>query len=179
MLGACLVGAVGIVAIALDGGEDGAVVGWLALAGGLGSAATFAVLVHPLEAASPRGVAAADGRLLGLPRRRARARAGAPPRRTRPAGRTRASGSPCSRSGSSSPGSSTLVYAVLLRHVTAQAAGVLTFLEPVAGVLLAWALLDERPGAATLVGGALVARRGIAVVLLEPAEARVADARQG
>ena len=41
-------------------------------------------------------------------------------------------------------GLSTLVYATLLRRVTAQAAGVLTFLEPVAGVLLAWAIVEAR-----------------------------------
>jgi drug/metabolite transporter (DMT)-like permease len=63
--------------------------------------------------------------------------------------------------------------------VTAQAAGVLTFLEPVAGVLLAWALVDQRPGAATLLGGALVLAAGIVVVLLEPAATRVADAPAG
>jgi len=76
-------------------------------------------------------------------------------------------------------GVSTLLYATLLRHVTAQAAGVLTFLEPVAGVLLAWALIDERPGAQTLAGGALVLAAGVGVVLLEPGETRVADAPGG
>jgi drug/metabolite transporter (DMT)-like permease len=76
-------------------------------------------------------------------------------------------------------GLSTLVYVTLLRHVTAQAAGVLTFLEPVSGVALAWLLLDERPGTATFVGGALVLAAGIVVVLLEPGEASVADAPGG
>jgi drug/metabolite transporter (DMT)-like permease len=76
-------------------------------------------------------------------------------------------------------GLSTLVYATLLRRVTAQAAGVLTFLEPVAGVLLAWAILEQRPGTATLAGGALVLAAGLVVVLLEPVEARVADAPAG
>ena len=76
-------------------------------------------------------------------------------------------------------GVSTLLYATLLRHVTAQAAGVLTFLEPVAGVLLGWALVDQRPGALTLAGGALVLAAGIVVVVLEPAETRVADAPAG
>ena len=76
-------------------------------------------------------------------------------------------------------GISTLVYATLLRQVSAQAAGVLTFLEPVAGVALAWALLSEEPGAATLVGGALVLAGGVAVVLLDPSEPRVADAPAG
>jgi drug/metabolite transporter (DMT)-like permease len=76
-------------------------------------------------------------------------------------------------------GISTLVYATLLRHVSAQAAGVLTFLEPVAGVALAWVLLSQEPGAATLVGGALVLAGGVAVVLLDPSEPRVADAPAG
>ena len=67
-------------------------------------------------------------------------------------------------------GISTLVYAVLLRHVTAQAAGILTFLEPVAAVFLAWVLLDESLAPQAIVGGALVLLAGIAVVALEPAE---------
>ena len=53
-------------------------------------------------------------------------------------------------------GFATLVYAALLRHVTAQAAGILTFLEPVSAVFLAWALLDESLSPQALVGGALV-----------------------
>jgi drug/metabolite transporter (DMT)-like permease len=76
-------------------------------------------------------------------------------------------------------GVSTLLYTTLLRRVTAQAAGVLTFLEPVAGVLLAWALVAERPGWATLAGGALVLAAGVAVVVLEPTTARVAEAPAG
>jgi drug/metabolite transporter (DMT)-like permease len=76
-------------------------------------------------------------------------------------------------------GLSTLLYARLLRHVTAQAAGILTFLEPVSAVLLAWALVDEPLGPYTLVGGALVLVAGIAVVTLEPAETRVTEAAAG
>jgi drug/metabolite transporter (DMT)-like permease len=41
----------------------------------------------------------------------------------------------------------------------------------VSGVFLAWLLLEQEPGAATLVGGALVVSAGIAVVILEPADA--------
>ena len=113
----------------------------------------------PLEAAPQRGDPAAHGRVLGLPRRRDRRRAGAPARRRvlpDDAGEWGA----VLLLGIVFTGVSTLVYAMLLRHVTAQAAGVLTFLEPVAAVLLAWAILDERPGAATLVGGALVVAAG-------------------
>jgi drug/metabolite transporter (DMT)-like permease len=76
-------------------------------------------------------------------------------------------------------GLSTLVYASLLRRVTAQAAGVLTFLEPVAGVVLGWLILEQRPGPATLAGGALVLAAGLLVVLFEPSAARVADAPAG
>jgi drug/metabolite transporter (DMT)-like permease len=76
-------------------------------------------------------------------------------------------------------GVSTLVYVVLLRRVSAQAAGVLTFLEPVAGVLLGWSLVSEEPGGWTLAGGALVLAAGLVVVLLEPSETRIADAPGG
>ena len=73
----------------------------------------------------------------------------------------------------------TLLYARLLRHVRAQTAGILTFLEPVSAVLLAWVLLDDPIGPVTLVGGALVLAAGIAVVTLEPTEGRVTDAAAG
>ena len=76
-------------------------------------------------------------------------------------------------------GLSTLVYATLLRHVTAQAAGVLTFLEPVSGVALAWLLLDERARHGDSSAALLVLAAGIVVVLLEPADASVADAPGG
>ena len=42
-------------------------------------------------------------------------------------------------------GLSGLLYLTLLGHVTAQAAGVLAFIEPVSASLLAWALLDQTP----------------------------------
>ncbi len=76
-------------------------------------------------------------------------------------------------------GLSTLLYAGLLRYVTAQAAGILTFLEPVAAVALAALLLDEPLGTRTLVGGALVLAAGLAVVALEPGGAAVTEAPAG
>jgi drug/metabolite transporter (DMT)-like permease len=76
-------------------------------------------------------------------------------------------------------GFSTLLYAGLLRRVTAQAAGILTFLEPVAAVLLAALFLDESVSARTVAGGALVLLAGIAVVALEPADAPVTEAPAG
>lgn len=175
VLGACLVGGVGIAAIALDaGGADG---GPAAIAAGLGSAATYAALVilaKRLVAAVPPltvafwdclvGTAAVAPVLLVAER--------ALPHGSGEWGAVLALGIVFT-------GASTLVYAALLRRVTAQAAGALTFLEPVAGILLGWAILEQRPGAATLTGGVLVVGAGIVVVVREPAEARVADAPAG
>jgi DME family drug/metabolite transporter len=68
------------------------------------------------------------------------------------------------------------VYITLLGHVSAQAAGVLAFLEPVSAALLAWAILDEPLGGAVLLGGALVLASGVAVVLREPPDAAPIEA---
>jgi len=76
-------------------------------------------------------------------------------------------------------GLATLAYAALLRHVTAQAAGILTFLEPVAAVFLAWILLGESLAPRAILGGALVLLAGIAVVALEPTEQRISEAVAG
>lgn len=177
VLGACAVGAVGIASIALDqtgvGGASPA-----AVAAGLGSAATYAALVvlskRLLASAMPAltvafwdclfaTVAVAPVLLL--------------------AGRVVPTGpgewSAVLALGVAFTGVSTLVYAALLRRVTAQTAGVLTFLEPVAGVLLGWAILEQQPGSWTLVGGVLVVAAGLAVVVLEPAVARVGEAPAG
>jgi DME family drug/metabolite transporter len=177
VLGACLVGAVGIAAIALDEGGDAGVSAWAVVAG-LGSAATYAALVivskRLLAAATPPLTVAFWDCLVGtlavvpvllLADHVIPADAG--------------EWAVALALGVVFTGLSTLVYATLLRRVTAQAAGVLTFLEPVAGVLLAWSILEQRPGTATLVGGVLVLSAGIAVVLLEPADARVAEAPAG
>ena len=63
------------------------------------------------------------------------------------------------------------LYIVLIRRVTAQAMGVLAYLEPVSAALLAWAILGEGLGWAEAAGGVLVIAAGIAVILYEPAEA--------
>ncbi len=73
-------------------------------------------------------------------------------------------------------GLSTLAYVTLLRRVTAQAAGLLTFLEPVAAVLLAAVLLDEQLTTGVVAGGLLVLAAGVAVVWLEPADGPVSEA---
>ena len=72
---------------------------------------------------------------------------------------TRRSGVLCSSSALSSRASQRSPTLALLRHVTAQAAGILTFLEPVSAVVLAWALLDESLPRKAIVGAALVLRR--------------------
>jgi drug/metabolite transporter (DMT)-like permease len=63
------------------------------------------------------------------------------------------------------------LYIVLIRRVTAQAMGVLAYLEPVSAALLAWVILGEELGWAQVLGGALVVAAGVAVVLYEPVDA--------
>jgi drug/metabolite transporter (DMT)-like permease len=176
VLGAAAVGAAGVVLIALDADRSGGSP-W-AVAAGLGSAATYAALVILskrllLADTPPLTVAFWDclvGALVVAP---ALLVAG----RVLPA--DTGEWAAVLALGILLTGVSTLVYVTLLRHVSAQAAGVLTFLEPVAGVLLAWALVSEAPGATTLLGGALVLAAGLAVVLLDPTETRIADAPVG
>jgi drug/metabolite transporter (DMT)-like permease len=64
-----------------------------------------------------------------------------------------------------------LAFVAALRHVHAQDAAVLAYLEPVSSVLLAWALLGEDPSPRTLAGGALVLAAGLATVWVAPATA--------
>lgn len=175
-LAAAAVGAVGIALVGF-GGDGGPASSW-AIAAGLGSAATYAALVvlskRLLLAATPPLTIAFWDCLVG-------AIAVAPlllvADRVVPDGP--GEWGAVLALGVFLTGFSTLAYVALLRRVTAQAAGVLTFLEPVTGVLLAWALLSETPGAATLVGGALVLAAGLAVVLLTPSETVVAEAPAG
>jgi drug/metabolite transporter (DMT)-like permease len=63
-----------------------------------------------------------------------------------------------------------------LRDVTAQAAGLLAYVEPVSAALLAWAILGEPIGWEVAVGGLAVLTGGALVVLLEGAEAPAPDA---
>lgn len=167
VLGALAAGAVGIVLVALDGGLSGGAASADAVACGLGSAATYAALVliskrllqarvHPLTVAAwdcavgalvLAPVALVAGRVL--------------PEGAEEWGAVLLLGVVLT-------GLSTLAYAALLRHVSAQSAGVLTFLEPVSGTLLAWWLLEQRPGGATALGALLVLAAGVAVVVLGP-----------
>jgi drug/metabolite transporter (DMT)-like permease len=63
-----------------------------------------------------------------------------------------------------------LCFVWLLRKVTAQAISTLGYLEPVAAALLAWAILGQELGWAVLVGGMLIIGAGLLVILYEPAE---------
>jgi drug/metabolite transporter (DMT)-like permease len=178
VLGACLLGAAGITAIALDQGGEGDSPSLATVAAGLGSAVTYAALVilskRLLAAATPPLTVAFWDCLVGTA-------AVAPvlflADRVVPSGGEE--WAVALALGVVFTGVSTLIYATLLRRVAAQSAGVLTFLEPVAGVLLAWVILEQRPGAATLAGGALVIAAGLVVVLLEPAGTPVAEAPAG
>ena len=68
------------------------------------------------------------------------------------------------------------LYIGLLRRVTAQAIGVLAYIEPVSAALLAWAILGEQLSWQVVVGGTLVILGGLAVVLLEPEDAAAPEA---
>ena len=68
-----------------------------------------------------------------------------------------------------------LIWLTLLRHVTAQAMGFLSYLEPVSASFLAWLLLGQRLGLAVAAGGALVLAAGLIVILAEPAESAVGE----
>lgn len=68
------------------------------------------------------------------------------------------------------------LYVSLLRRVTAQAIGILAYLEVVSSALLAWAILDQPLGWAVVAGGLLVVAGGALVVLYEPADATPVEA---
>ncbi len=63
------------------------------------------------------------------------------------------------------------LYIWALRHVTAQAIGILAYIEPVSAALMAWAFLGESLNWQVVVGGVLVIAAGATVVFLEPADA--------
>jgi drug/metabolite transporter (DMT)-like permease len=176
-LGALVVGGVGVALVVLNG-QDGGSFSLEAVAAGLGSAATYAAIVivskrllrdrvEPLTVAfwncAFGSVAVAPALLASstlLPQG---------------AGDWLA----VLLLGVVFSGLSILAYTSLLRHVPAPTAGVLLFLEPVAGIVLAWALLDQTLAVATIVGGALVLAAGIGVVSLDRAEGGVTEAVPG
>ena len=68
-----------------------------------------------------------------------------------------------------------LIWLTLLRHVTAQAMGFLSYLEPVSATLLAWLILGQTLGLAVVAGGVLVLVAGSIVVLREPTESAIGE----
>jgi drug/metabolite transporter (DMT)-like permease len=176
-LGALVPAGIGIALVAFAG-DGGNAFGWIALVCGIGSAFTFAVLLvlskRLLHArAAPLTIAFWDcliGSVVIAP---------ALPFASSVIPEQAADWAAVLLLGVVFTGLSTLAYTALLRHVTAQAAGILTFLEPVAAVILAWALLDESLSPAALAGGALVLFAGIAVVVLEPTNQPVSEAVAG
>jgi drug/metabolite transporter (DMT)-like permease len=68
------------------------------------------------------------------------------------------------------------LYVRALRDVTAQAAGLLAYLEPVSAAFLAWAILGQSLGWPVGAGGAAVLAGGALVVLYESEEAVSPDA---
>ncbi len=176
-LGALVPGGVGVALVALSG-DDGNAFGWVALACGIGSALTFAVLLVLSKRLLHEDVAPLTitfwsclaGSIAIAP---ALVFAG----RVLPADAS--DWAAVLLLGVVFTGLATLVYMWLLQHVTAQAAGVLTFLEPVSAIVMAWALLDEPLTPLALVGGSLVLLAGIAVVALEPTDGHVSEAVAG
>jgi drug/metabolite transporter (DMT)-like permease len=170
-------GLAGITLVALAGGEGGSF-GWAAVACGMGSALTFAILLILSKAllhagAQPLTVAFWDclGGSLVLA-----------PALLFVAGSVPESGEDWAALillGAVLTGFATLAYAALLRHVTAQTAGVLTFLEPVSAVILAWWLLEQPISPQALIGGALVLCAGIVVVVRTPTDGGVSEAVAG
>lgn len=155
----------GIVLIALAG-DGGGTVGALALATGLGAGATYAALVILAKRARMRAHAVT----VHLWTVTVAAVVLAPLLATAPRvlpDTLRETGAVL-LVGVVFTGVTGFVYLWLLGHVTAQAAGVLAFIEPVSASLLAWALLSERLGPAVLAGGALVLAAGVLVVVYEP-----------
>ncbi|MDP8910966.1 MAG: DMT family transporter [Actinomycetota bacterium] len=67
-------------------------------------------------------------------------------------------------------------YVWLLRKVTAQAVGVLSYIEPVSAAFLAWAILAEPLAWQVVVGGALIIAAGLVVILFEPQHTTAAEA---
>jgi len=67
-------------------------------------------------------------------------------------------------------------YVFLLGRVTAQAMGILSYIEPVSAALLTWAILGQSFGWRVAAGGGLVVLAGAIVVLFERADIRPIEA---
>ena len=63
-----------------------------------------------------------------------------------------------------------LLFLQGLKRIPAEHAGMLTFLEPITAVLVAWIFFGERPGAPAAIGGALVLIAGVFAIRAQPAD---------
>jgi drug/metabolite transporter (DMT)-like permease len=72
-----------------------------------------------------------------------------------------------------------VLYMRALRDVTAQAAGLLGYIEPASATFLAWAILGQDLGWQVALGGAAVLAGGALVVLSEPEDLAVPEAPPG
>ena len=176
-LAALVPAGLGMALIALTSGGDGAHVDGLALATGLGAAATYAALVI----ATKRLRAGLEPTTIALWAYLVAATSLAPllPTADRVLPDSAVEAGALALLGIVFTGVSGLIYITLLGHVTAQAVGILAFLEPVAAAVLAWLLLDEPLDAAILFGGGLVLAAGVLVVLREPPDALSVEAPLG
>jgi drug/metabolite transporter (DMT)-like permease len=171
-LAALVPAAAGVVLVAL-GGEEGGAVRPLALATGLATAATYAALVIltkrianevPLLALTTVNYTVAAVAVAPLLLTADRV---LPTARELPA---------VVLLGVVFTALSGYLYIGLLRRVTAQAIGVLAYIEPVSAALLAWAILSEQLSWQVVLGGTLVILGGLAVVVLEPEDAATPEA---
>jgi drug/metabolite transporter (DMT)-like permease len=67
-------------------------------------------------------------------------------------------------------------YVFMLHRVTAQAMGILSYIEPVSAAVLTWAILGQSFGWQVAVGGALVVLAGALIVFFERTEVRPIEA---
>jgi drug/metabolite transporter (DMT)-like permease len=156
----------GILLIALGGGED-VHVDAVALATGLGAALTYAFLIiwtkTVVRAVSPFTLAFWDYLIASAALAPLLAGGG----RAVPAG---SEWPAVLVLGAVLTAVTGVVYVFSLREVTAQAAGLLAYLEPVSASLLAWAILGEAVGWEVAAGGVAVILGGALVVVRERAE---------
>ena len=153
----------GVAVIALAG-NDGSRVDALAVACGLGSAALYAFLIIRLKSVTVH----VPPPVLGFWQYVVVALAFAPLALGSGAAIPAASDWPAVATlGLVFTAGTSAAYYFLLRHVTAQTASLLSYLEPVSASFLAWALLGQPLGWQVALGGAGVLAGGVLVVVRE------------
>jgi drug/metabolite transporter (DMT)-like permease len=150
------VGGIALIAVPSSGSGDGW--GYLAAAA---AALTFAVLVLTLKRVSPEvPVPAIVAWQLGI------AAVAVSPFLIGAGGREIVRAAPTLLTlGVVHTGLAGILYVGALQIIKAQHASILVYLEPVTAVLWAWGVLGERPGLATVAGGALIIAAGLMIVI--------------